>query len=635
MNRITEFVESQNFYAALKSLDELQNIQLQEIESYEFVVLTRASIPTIKALIQDAVMKRLKEWLFDVRRNSRSVGFAAFQNTETRRKSWKARQEENHVLKFARLNSAIELVLNEEDSFDALVKENGLPRIDFTILYECMHIYDELGSSDKFQSSYQHDRRTQKDLLLPPSLSIVNEDLSSLQTLLQDITGFAIIEHFTLHKTAGFRDPDEVERIWSSICSKLVDLVKTACSNVRNPNLILKMKGTLIIFVQTLEAYGFDMKVINGFMLALFEQYSDALERRFSENFKGIADEDIYLPMSVESYDDWQKIASYCWYRSPSDPPSVSYPAIFPFSQIYPLCCIEIRNFINEFYLFSDDITRSEDVDELLRKSLDDLLINHVNETLSKRLANQQLEQVVQMIINLENFENACEELNRILSDSRSSKSSTLQGLRASSIFGDTRKQAEKRIFEMVNTKIDEFLDLSDYDWSTPVRRAEPAPYIQEMAAFLTTVINSKLINLPYNIKTFVYFDALDHLATRLLQILINPSTKKISTSGIENFDVDIKFLERFVEGLDDQSIASADVFLEIRQCVNLLTNARFSEYLNTGIRLRNYSRVKAGTAQVLLEKVLASSSIMSLNAQERIKRRSIESTLSALRNAR
>lgn len=31
------------------------------------------------------------------------------------------------------------------------------------------------------------------------------------------------------------------------------------------------------------------------------------------------------------------------------------FPCVLPFSQMYPLCCIDIRNFLNQFYFFSDD----------------------------------------------------------------------------------------------------------------------------------------------------------------------------------------------------------------------------------------------------------------------------------------
>jgi hypothetical protein len=100
--------------------------------------------------------------------------------------------------------------------------------------------------------------------------------------------------------------------------------------------------------------------------------------------------------------------------------------------------------------------------------------------------------------------------------------------LAATSEFGNTRKMAEKRVFELTNSKIDDFLDIADYDWLpltafrfthrrvSATKNTHPSAYLQDVVAFLTTVVRTALQNLPQNIKTFVYFDSLDHLATSL-----------------------------------------------------------------------------------------------------------------------
>jgi hypothetical protein len=48
---------------------------------------------------------------------------------------------------------------------------------------------------------------------------------------------------------------------------------------------------------------------------------------------------------------------------------------------------------------------------------------------------------------------------------SRSTHRVGLVKLTATSEFGNTRKMAEKRVFELVNSKIDDFLEIADYDW--------------------------------------------------------------------------------------------------------------------------------------------------------------------------
>src|ERR1700753_1261832 len=45
------------------------------------------------------------------------------------------------------------------------------------------------------------------------------------------------------------------------------------------------------------------------------------------------------------------------------------FPCVLPFSQMYPLCCIDIRNFLNQIYQFSDDqFQYTSIIDETLQK---------------------------------------------------------------------------------------------------------------------------------------------------------------------------------------------------------------------------------------------------------------------------
>lgn len=45
------------------------------------------------------------------------------------------------------------------------------------------------------------------------------------------------------------------------------------------------------------------------------------------------------------------------------------FPQDMPFSQTYPMCCINIRNFVEQFYLFADGVSQHHlDIDEVLRK---------------------------------------------------------------------------------------------------------------------------------------------------------------------------------------------------------------------------------------------------------------------------
>ena len=101
-----------------------------------------------------------------------------------------------------------------------------------------------------------------------------------------------------------------------------------------------------------------------------------------------------------------------------------------------------------------------------LLKSLDDLLSKKVCQILVERLSSQYLGQIVQILINLEHFEVACGQLELLLATTRSSN--TVGGhvvLHATEQFRNNKKTAEKRIFELVNSKIDDLVETAEYDW--------------------------------------------------------------------------------------------------------------------------------------------------------------------------
>ena len=86
--------------------------------------------------------------------------------------------------------------------------------------------------------------------------------------------------------------------------------------------------------------------------------------------------------------------------------------------------------------------------------------------TLVERLNSQYLGQIVQILINLEHFEVACKQLEQELIRARSSTSAGGPvSLKSTKEFSRNKKTAEKRIFELVNSKIDDLVDTSDYNW--------------------------------------------------------------------------------------------------------------------------------------------------------------------------
>lgn len=138
--------------------------------------------------------------------------------------------------------------------------------------------------------------------------------------------------------------------------------------------------------------------------------------------------------------------------------------------------------------------------------------------SLVERLSSQYLGQIVQILINLEHFEIACQELEQLLIRARSSASAGGPlTLVATEQFRENKKTAEKRIFELVNSKIDDLVETAEYDWIATNRPTEPSNYMQTLTRYLSNIMNSTLLGLPREIKELIYFDALSHAANKIL----------------------------------------------------------------------------------------------------------------------
>ncbi|KAK0629826.1 exocyst complex subunit Sec15-like protein [Bombardia bombarda] len=608
VNNAHDLIRKKKYYGALKSLEDLQNeylvpiIQNKYATQYRLADLIQKSIPASQKTISEAVMTDLNTWLYRIRETSQFLGEVAFFHTEQRRDRQQKRVEMNEYLSHFKLNSAIELVFDESSDYDVL--DNEEVQVDFTPLHEALHIHEALGQIDKFRNDYAATRRQQKELLMPSSVNLSSDDDdSSLSALLEGIAGFAIIEKATMQRAPQLRSTVDVDELWDSMCQNAVRLISGSLARVTNAEVLLKIKVVVALFIKTMEGWGYSVAMLNTFQLTLFQKYAELLKRRFSEDFQEIVSTDDYMPMAINTLEEYEKVLNVSWLTQDKPVEELTFPCVLPFSQMYPLCCIDIRNFVNQFYFFSDDHFQHPNViDETLRKSLDELLIEKVCQSLVERLSSQYLGQIVQILINLEHFETACQELEQLLIHARSSTSAGGPvTLTATEQFRSNKKTAEKRIFELVNSKIDDLVDTSDYDWMATTKPAEPSNYMQTLTRYLSNIMNSTLLGLPREIKELIYFDALSHAAEKILALPLSSDVKKINPNGVEAMAMDVQYLTEFVASLDNAFMLEQNLD-ELQQTVALMQSENHDEFFDISTRNKKYGRVDAMNGPILLE---------------------------------
>ncbi|KAL9931476.1 hypothetical protein V8E36_009641 [Tilletia maclaganii] len=644
-NRIDTLIENKKYFSALRSLDELENVHLKPVLMHEFARLMLDGIPQTRERIRTAVTREMKEWLFEAREKSRTVGRLALDAMELRQKRWKAKAQKDPMLTLAKVNSAIELVVNERIEYNFV--DNEQVKIDFKPLYQCIHIYDVLNIREQLQQSYQEDRRAQANLLLSQGLNFSPSN-PTFPTLLEEVVGFFLVEHHVLQTSPpGFRMDSEVNDLWDTMCERVVQIVSMGLSGCKDTKVFLTTKAAVQTFIQTLEGYNFSVGKLNALLLTLFERYAQLLRDRFAHDFQQAMNDTEHQPMIVQSADELQKVLNVSWLESgaPDALRRKPFPITLPFSHTYPLCCMDIRNLVDQYYIFSEGFSQhTRDIDDILKKTLDELLIQQVSTGIRSSLdKTHQLSQLAQIVMNAAHFKLACEELENLLSALRAPHRGGKLKLDASAHFAQTLGLAQARIDRAVQEKLAQFLEMGpQFEW-TPVRaRAEgrplganaagaaatgamgasanssvpppPPTHLVELMRWLSDVVESVLALLSDEAKTGVYQRAFAFVANHMLHTtLLAKSEPALNLKALQNVKSEVDFLtERaLTTGPSPSSShspaaqAAQKAFDELSQTLSLLLSDAIVEY-TTSVSIRNakYGGVKPVVLASLLDKL-------------------------------
>uniref|UniRef100_A0A669BQG9 Exocyst complex component n=1 Tax=Oreochromis niloticus TaxID=8128 RepID=A0A669BQG9_ORENI len=562
------------YYPALRTLEQLEQTCLPKAGQYRFCSIMAENIPKLRIQIRDTAMSQLRDFLESIRKHSDKIGETAMKQVHKHPETlglteFKKHTVEHHHSWIGLPGAQTSTVLKH---FGHLFKAQDL--VDFSPVYRCLHIYTVLGLRDVFENYYRKQRRKQARLVLQPH-SNMHETLEGYRRYFNQIVGFFVVEDHVLHTTQGLVNRAYVEELWELALSKIVAALRTHSSYCDDPDLVLDLKNLIVLFADTLQGYGFPVSQLFDMLLEIREQYGEILLKRWNITFRQVIDQDNYSPIPVSTEKEYRQYTSQCPFQDP-ELEKLPFPKKLPFSEFVPKVYCQLKEFIYACLKYSEDLhLSSTEVDDMIRKSTNLLLTRTLSHCLQYAIKkkNVGLAELVQVIINTTHLEQSCHFLEEFISNITNVPPDTVNAtkLYGTSTFKDARHAAEAEIYTSLNAKIDQFLQLADYDWMAAVPGGEnlaASDYLIDLIAFLKSTF-SVFTNLPGKVAQTACMSSCKHISTSLMQLLLDPEVRQISMGALHQLDTDVKECESFaragpVAGFQGDTLLLA--FSDLRQ---------------------------------------------------------------------
>ncbi|XP_035769098.1 exocyst complex component 6B isoform X1 [Neolamprologus brichardi] len=639
-SRLQEQMRAKRYYPALRTLEQLEQTCLPKAGQYRFCSIMAENIPKLRIQIRDTAMSQLRDFLESIRKHSDKIGQTAMKQAQLQRSLDSSVFPQPRVLLGRRGRKVVPAairagmgvnplsehdtgVLDVEDEEEEDEVPGAQDLVDFSPVYRCLHIYTVLGLRDVFENYYRKQRRKQARLVLQPH-SNMHETLEGYRRYFNQIVGFFVVEDHVLHTTQGLVNRAYVEELWELALSKIVAALRTHSSYCDDPDLVLDLKNLIVLFADTLQGYGFPVSQLFDMLLEMREQYGEILLKRWNVTFRQVIDQDNYSPIPVSTEEEYRQYTSQCPFQDP-ELEKLPFPKKLPFSEFVPKVYCQLKEFIYACLKYSEDLhLSSTEVDDMIRKSTNLLLTRTLSHCLQYAIKkkNVGLAELVQVIINTTHLEQSCHFLEEFISNITNVPPDTVNAtkLYGTSTFKDARHAAEAEIYTSLNAKIDQFLQLADYDWMAAVPGGEnlaASDYLIDLIAFLKSTFSVftnlpgtpiEHATLPGKVAQTACMSSCKHISTSLMQLLLDPEVRQISMGALHQLDTDVKECESFaragpVAGFQGDTLLLA--FSDLRQLLDLFTQWDWSTYLaDYGKPTCKYLRVNPHTALALLEKL-------------------------------
>ncbi|XP_011057925.1 PREDICTED: exocyst complex component 6 isoform X2 [Acromyrmex echinatior] len=627
--KLQKQLKDKRYYPALKTLEQLEHHDLPKVTNYRFSSQITQQIPQLRENIKDASMSDLRDFLENIIKHSPKIGEVAMRHTAEQLATEAEIIGRKKKRTYVNQSNEIEEELSAQDLMD------------FSPVYRCMHIYTVLREGETFKLYYRQQRKQQAELVLEPPINM-HESIVEYQTYLHGIIGFFVVEDHILNTGNGLATRSYLDELWTKALSTIVYALRTYSACCTDATLILKIKNLIMLFNTTLRDYGYSVEQLWDLLQEIRVHYNEVLMQHWVQVFRDILDEDSFLPIQVTTQAEYDKVLNLFPYHD-DELQKAEFPKKFPFSDMVPKVYQQVKEFIYACLKFSEDLNFTQtEIDEMICKSTNLLLTRTFSGCLSSlfRKPSLALLQVVQIIINTGYLEKSTKYLEEFVTNITGTPH---QGQLScmdveSAMFRVAREDAEKQICDKLKNKLDEFLELENYDWNLTEPQGHASGFITDLIAFLQSTFTC-FTNLPDEVAQVACKSACSHIAKAILDILISEDVKQISMGALQQVNLDTIQCEQFaasepVIGLPEGTLLQ--YFSQLRQLLDLFMSWDWPTYFHDyGHDSSKYDLVTPNMAVLLLEKLKESDkkTVFSvLKKSERDKKKLLETVLKQLR---
>ncbi|KAI5955202.1 SEC15 [Candida jiufengensis] len=645
MNRILDLIKQTKYFSALKLIDEMINIHIQKVNEFSFAKKIINSIPHLTKMVKDDAFENLTKWLsLNLERKLQTVGDILYENLYDLQENWSQRKSGNLTYLPYKLNSPVELSLRDPDSNYQIFEDETL-KIPLNSVYDAILVYRTLNELDTLKSVYNKEFMKKYTRIIYPitsaSANIKNITFTKeeLDDYLKKISAFFVMDkQLNLLTKFQLRSNTQSDELWISYVSKLKPILvyNLKQNDFYDLDDLSDFKNLIGDFLQIMDSNEYDVTDLYEIMMMMFkDHFAPLLVQDTRKNYLASMQKE-YTTLTVDQR-TYEAIMKVIFYRQddPFAPKNIKkFPVNFPFSEDYVAFCKYLRKIISSCIKFIGAYYNYE-INEINNIIVYDVIENflsykkgfgiawEIEDFIQKNSNNQEV--ISQSFVNLQYYLSSLYEVGPLIN--LKLRRNTGMGihnidhnntftLKAVESFIKLKKFSEDMVYNMVDNKIKELLELVEYDDYLPTIKTREANFaIKDFAMFLENLFTSIFQNLPSQLRTLGLFRTYDFVSQYFLNLLKEART--YNTIFIENFDLDIKYLEQSMQKLsqndletseDDTSgnVAIESTFSELRQSINLLKNSnQYDDFLqNNSFRVRQFPALKFEDGKLLISKM-------------------------------